>query len=270
MAPSFADIELTEPFTQCDRAQGRHAQSRWISRGLSTQRLRLPRSADEPMELIIRPAECRDGARGFRRSRTSHGFSNANSRRSPSSCAISPPRRKPAMRIRCMALPSTTSASAGMATSRLKPLTSSGQFEVINLNATTIWSYLREGLPFEFTKGMLDLNGEYFYAASDVGVSASNVHKIEATDFGCVRPGQPIRLRRSRRAGARRTAFRSTDSARQHRTRAPRRCARYAWPRRGREYQPHRVRGSASEPVATAEPAPPRRRAPPACDPTGS
>src|SRR5262245_38103743 len=49
----------------------------------------------------------------------------------------------------------------------LEPLTTSGKFEVGALKATTIWSYLREGLPFEFTKGTLDLNGEYFYTASE-------------------------------------------------------------------------------------------------------
>ena len=38
MAPSFAAIELDRAIHECDRAQGRHAQSRWISRGLSAQR----------------------------------------------------------------------------------------------------------------------------------------------------------------------------------------------------------------------------------------
>src|SRR5262245_32357416 len=49
----------------------------------------------------------------------------------------------------------------------LEPVSTSGKFEVAALKATTIWSYLREGLPFEFTKGTLDLNGEYFYTASE-------------------------------------------------------------------------------------------------------
>ena len=38
-------------------------------------------------------------------------------------------------------------------TFRLTPLTSSGKFEVSALKARTIWSYLREALAFEFTKG---------------------------------------------------------------------------------------------------------------------
>ena len=72
----------------------------------------------------------------------------------------------------------------------LEPLTSSGKFEVSALKATTIWSYLREGLPFEFTKGTLDLNGEYFYTASEAGGLRFDIHKIGVTDFGMRPPGK--------------------------------------------------------------------------------
>jgi hypothetical protein len=72
----------------------------------------------------------------------------------------------------------------------LKPLTSNGKFEVAALKATTIWSYLREGLPFEFSKGTLDLNGEYFYTASEEGGLRFAIHKVGVTDFGMRPPGQ--------------------------------------------------------------------------------
>jgi len=72
----------------------------------------------------------------------------------------------------------------------LKPLTSSGKFEVSALQATTIWSYLREGLPFEFTKGTLDLDGEYFYTAAEAGGLRFLVHKVSVTDFGMRPPGK--------------------------------------------------------------------------------
>ena len=72
----------------------------------------------------------------------------------------------------------------------LEPLTSSGKFEVTALKATTIWSYLREGIPFEFTKGTLDLNGEYFYTASEEGGLRFDIHKIGVTDFGMRPPGK--------------------------------------------------------------------------------
>lgn len=66
----------------------------------------------------------------------------------------------------------------------LQPFTSNGRFEVVALKATTIWSYLREGLSFEFSKGQLDLNGEYFYAAAEDGGLRFDVHKVAVTDFG--------------------------------------------------------------------------------------
>jgi hypothetical protein len=72
----------------------------------------------------------------------------------------------------------------------LRPLTSNGKFEVAALKATTIWSYLSEALPFVFTKGTLDLNGEYFYAADENGGLRFDVHKIGIADFGMRPPGK--------------------------------------------------------------------------------
>ena len=66
----------------------------------------------------------------------------------------------------------------------LKPLTSSGKFEVANLQARTVWSYLSEALPFEFSKGVLNINGEYSYTASETGGLRFDVHKVALTDFG--------------------------------------------------------------------------------------
>ncbi len=72
----------------------------------------------------------------------------------------------------------------------LEPLSSTGKFEVGALKATTIWSYLREALPFEFTKGTLDLNGEYFFTAGDEGGLRFNIHRIGVKDFGMRPPGK--------------------------------------------------------------------------------
>jgi len=69
-------------------------------------------------------------------------------------------------------------------TFQLTPLTSSGKFEVAALQARTIWSYLSDALPFEFTKGSIDLGGEYSYTASETGGLRFNVHQVKLTDFG--------------------------------------------------------------------------------------
>jgi hypothetical protein len=54
-------------------------------------------------------------------------------------------------------------------TFQLTPLTSTGKFEVSSLQARTVWSYLREALAFEFTRGVINLDGEYFYDAGENG-----------------------------------------------------------------------------------------------------
>jgi hypothetical protein len=67
---------------------------------------------------------------------------------------------------------------------QLTPLTSSGKFEVASLQARTVWSYLRDALAFEFSKGVINLDGEYFYNAGENGGLRLAVHQVKLTDFG--------------------------------------------------------------------------------------
>jgi hypothetical protein len=75
-------------------------------------------------------------------------------------------------------------------TFQLTPLTSSGKFEVASLQARTVWSYLRDALPFEFTRGVIDLNGEYSYATGERGGLGLTVHRLSLADFGLRPPGR--------------------------------------------------------------------------------
>ncbi|HET7809808.1 MAG TPA: DUF748 domain-containing protein [Steroidobacteraceae bacterium] len=75
-------------------------------------------------------------------------------------------------------------------TFQLTPFTSSGKFEIAALQARTIWSYLSDSLPFEFTRGVFGLDGEYFYTAGDEGGLRFDVHKVSLTDFGMRPPGR--------------------------------------------------------------------------------
>jgi hypothetical protein len=67
---------------------------------------------------------------------------------------------------------------------QLRPLTSSGKFEVASLQARTVWSYLRDALACEFTQGMINLDGEYFYNAGENGGLRLAVHHVNLTDLG--------------------------------------------------------------------------------------
>lgn len=69
-------------------------------------------------------------------------------------------------------------------TFQLTPLTSNGKFEVASLQARTVWSYLREALAFEFTRGVINLDGEYLYNAGDNGGLRLAIHQVSLTDFG--------------------------------------------------------------------------------------
>jgi len=72
----------------------------------------------------------------------------------------------------------------------LQPLTSSGRFEVVSLKAQTVWSYLREALPFEFTRGVINLNGEYFYTAAEAAGLRFDVHEVSLADLALRPPGR--------------------------------------------------------------------------------
>jgi hypothetical protein len=68
------------------------------------------------------------------------------------------------------------------------PLASRGKFEVADLRAETIWSYLRDSVQFELPSGAISIAGEYDFTAatSPVGLGVT-VHDITVTDLG-VRP----------------------------------------------------------------------------------
>ncbi len=46
-------------------------------------------------------------------------------------------------------------------TLRLEPLSSHGVFEISDLKARTVWTYLRASLPFEIDSGMIETKGDY-------------------------------------------------------------------------------------------------------------
>jgi hypothetical protein len=68
------------------------------------------------------------------------------------------------------------------------PLASHGQFEVGNLQAQTIWNYLRDSVQFELPSGVISIAGDYDFTAatSPAGIGVT-VHDVTVTDLG-VRP----------------------------------------------------------------------------------
>ncbi len=68
------------------------------------------------------------------------------------------------------------------------PLASHGRFEVGNLQARTIWNYVRDSVKFELPSGAISLAGDYDFttATTPIGLGV-NVHEVTVTDLG-VRP----------------------------------------------------------------------------------
>ena len=52
----------------------------------------------------------------------------------------------------------------------LSPFSAKGQFTLVDIPTQTLWSYLRDSLPFKVTSGKVGLEGDYDFAATDSGV----------------------------------------------------------------------------------------------------
>jgi uncharacterized protein DUF748 len=70
------------------------------------------------------------------------------------------------------------------------PLGSQGRFQVTELQAHTIWSYLRDSLDFELSSGRINLNGDYRFAASPELALNVNVKTVSVADLGIRPAGQ--------------------------------------------------------------------------------
>ena len=72
----------------------------------------------------------------------------------------------------------------------LRPLSSRGQFELSQVQARTLWSYLRDSLAFEVASGVVDVKGTYEFAAPPERVDLKvDVGTIGVTDLGIRPPG---------------------------------------------------------------------------------
>ena len=70
-------------------------------------------------------------------------------------------------------------------TLRLEPVSSHGVFEIADLQARTLWRYLRESLSFEMGSGVIAIKGDYDLASEGGPLGLKlNVHNILVTKLG--------------------------------------------------------------------------------------
>lgn len=73
------------------------------------------------------------------------------------------------------------------------PFASRGAFEIAALKAHTVWSYLRDSVPFELDSGVINIKGDYEVASPDRGALQVNVGvgSVAVTQLGVKPKGGP-------------------------------------------------------------------------------
>jgi hypothetical protein len=69
----------------------------------------------------------------------------------------------------------------------LAPLSSRGEFQLTDVQARTLWSYLQESLAFEVSGGMVAVTGGYHFAATEPLIAEVNFAQVNVANLG-VRP----------------------------------------------------------------------------------
>jgi hypothetical protein len=189
MAPSFADIELTEPFTNVIVRKDATLNLLDLARPFDAAATPAAKP-DEPMKLIIQRLSVAAGRVDFEDRSRATAF---RTRLAPINFELrdfaTTGKAGNTYSLRAASVDDERFGWDG--SFETKPFTSHGQFEITNLHATTLWSYLRDALPFELTTGMINLSGGYEFAARDTGLKL-NVKNVSATDISLHGPGQPV------------------------------------------------------------------------------
>ncbi len=77
-------------------------------------------------------------------------------------------------------------------TLRLTPLSSQGQFEVIDLRARTVWDYIRDLVPLELDSGLIGIKGDYDLSTGGGPLAVKVlIHNTTVTDLGVKPKGGP-------------------------------------------------------------------------------
>jgi hypothetical protein len=165
LAPSFAAIELDEPFTRVVIRKDGTLNLADLAQPFDTPAAPAAAPA-EPLELIIDRLRVSAGRIDFEDHDRTSIF---RTRLAPIAFELrdfaTVGKAGNAYALRAASAADERFAWAG--NFALAPFASNGTFEVSNLRATTLWSYLRDALAFEITGGVINLGGDYQFAARE-------------------------------------------------------------------------------------------------------
>ena len=189
-APSFEDIELTEPFTRVVIRKDGTVNLVDLARPFAEPGKEAgPPEPEEPLRLHIARLGVASGRVEFEDRARATVF---HTRLAPINFVLTDfattGEAGNAYSLRAASVDDERFAWDG--TFEPSPFTSRGKFGITNLRATTLWSYLREALPFELTNGMINLAGTYDFEAKESGLKL-NVSDVTATELALHAPDQP-------------------------------------------------------------------------------
>ncbi|HEV7608433.1 MAG TPA: DUF748 domain-containing protein [Steroidobacteraceae bacterium] len=175
LAPSLADIELDEPFTRVVIRKDGTLNLADLAQPFDTAQAP-PSVPEEPLQLAIERLRVSAGKIDFEDHARATAF---RTRLAPIAFELRD-FATVGKAGNAYALRATSAADERFAWSgsfALTPFSSRGTFEIANLHASTLWSYLRDALAFEITDGMIDLGGDYEFAAreSELKLNVKNV-----------------------------------------------------------------------------------------------
>jgi hypothetical protein len=190
LAPSFADIDLQEPFTSVIVRKDGTLNLVDLARPFATPEEKAAKAAEEPLKLYIERFGVRAGRIDFEDRARPSVF---RTRLAPITFELrdfaTTGKAGNSYALRAASVNDERFSWDG--TFEPSPFTSRGKFEVANLRATTLWSYLSDALPFEFTSGMINLQGGYEFVARESGLKL-NVQDVTATDVSLHGPAQTV------------------------------------------------------------------------------
>jgi uncharacterized protein involved in outer membrane biogenesis len=188
-APSFSDIEIERPFVRALVRKDGEINLAELAKPFETAQPEAPPADSKPTRLFVSRLSVSGGNVTY----------EDDSRASPFRAHLEPI----TFALRDFSTTAKTGnayALSGASTSGEKfawngslsvaPLGSQGRFEVTNLQARTIWSYLRDSLDFELSSGRINLNGDYRFAASPALGLNVDVHNVSVADLGIKPNGQ--------------------------------------------------------------------------------
>ncbi|HLY52226.1 MAG TPA: DUF748 domain-containing protein, partial [Steroidobacteraceae bacterium] len=183
LGPSFSEIVLERPFVLAVQRPGGALNLADLGKGFAPAPPQ-PTAHAKPMRVYIRRLQVIDGDAIF----------EDRSRKTPFRADFTPI----AFELRDF---STKAAGGGTylleaaspqgerlkwsGTVGLTPLASHGQFEISDLKARSLWSYLRASLPFEIDSGVFAMNGDYDLSADSGPLGLRlNVHNASLQGLG--------------------------------------------------------------------------------------